>query len=280
MHHPLLKKLVYRWLRPGPLRQLNAAQHALPDFLVLGAMRSGTTSLHQVLSSHPQVHPGIKKEVHYFDLYHARGQRWYRAHFPHRRALSGAQKRLVTGETSPYYLFHPLAPARAAAALPEVRLIVILRDPVERAHSHYWHGRQNGYESLSFEAALAAESERLAGQQDITQAGGISRPHQLYSYKARGRYLEQIQTWLTYYSPDQLLVLEHEAFFDPISGEDARLFDFLKIESVPKPPERRYNQAQYPRLENHLREQLSAHFKPHNEALFEFLGREMPWKTD
>ena len=280
MHHSLFKRLFYRWLRPGPLRQLQAGRHAIPDFLVIGAMRSGTTSLHQNLVRHPQIHPAIKKEVHYFDLNYGRGLRWYRAHFPRTSELRASTQRTITGETSPYYLFHPLAAARAAKVVPQARLVVILRDPVERAYSHYWHGIQNGYEQLGFAEAIAAESQRLDRQHQLLQDGKVSRPHQLYSYLARGQYFEQIQSWLAHFSRDQMLILDHESYFDPEFARTKTLCEFLGIDSVHKWAERRYNQTQYPPLDDHLRAELIAHFEPYNEALFNFLGRSLPWTTD
>src|SRR5436189_26280 len=122
----------------------------LPDFLILGAQKAGTTALYAYLRWHPQVTGPSFKEVSFFDRHYARGERWYRAHLPVRR-------RAVVGEASPSYLFHPLAPERVARMLPEARLIALLRNPVDRAFSHYQHEVALGREQLSFEDALAGE---------------------------------------------------------------------------------------------------------------------------
>ena len=139
-------------------RRATAPARDLPDFVILGAQRSGTTSLYDWLSDHPAVVPATRKEVHYFDLHYDRGLGWYRAHFP---MGHGAH---LTGEATPYLLFHPLAPDRVARDLPPTtRFVVLLRHPVQRAVSHYWHERRMGTESETLAVAVAAEEQRLAG---------------------------------------------------------------------------------------------------------------------
>src|SRR5215208_8528317 len=118
----------------------------LPDFLILGAQKAGTTALYAYLRWHPQITGPSFKEVSFFDRHYARGERWYRAHLPMRRSS-------IVGEASPSYLFHPLAPERVAQMLPNARLVALLRNPVDRAFSHYQHEVALGREPLSFEAA-------------------------------------------------------------------------------------------------------------------------------
>src|SRR5438093_4320202 len=126
----------------------------LPDFLIIGAQRAGTTSLYRYLSRHPAVAPAVlAKGAHYFDTAFDRGLPWYRGHFPTRMTAERIRARegtFATGEGSPYYLFHPLAAERIAAALPGVKLVALLRDPVERASSHWVHEAERGFEQLSF----------------------------------------------------------------------------------------------------------------------------------
>src|SRR5439155_3447898 len=162
-----LKQLLKTGIRACTVR--TSAIRMLPDYLIIGAQRAGTTSLYLYLTQHPCVAPVvIGKGVHYFDVDFAKGPGWYRGHFPvaARRYLSrvGRDRPLITGEGSPYYLFHPLVPERVAALLPEARLIALLRDPVERAYSHYQHFVERGIETLTFEQALEAEPERLKGE--------------------------------------------------------------------------------------------------------------------
>src|SRR6266508_3758960 len=163
----------------------------LPGFLVIGTKRGGSTSLYEYLIRHPDVAGCLlTKGSNYFDVNFGRGWSWFRAAFP----LAGG-RRTIAGEASPYYMFHPLAPQRIAAALPEVRLIAVLRDPVERAWSHYRYERHRGYEDLPFEEALRREPERLAGEAErmVAEPGYSSFAHRHLAYLARGRYAEQLE---------------------------------------------------------------------------------------
>ena len=141
----------------------------LPTFLVIGAQKSGTTSLVHYLAAHPQVYARTD-ELHFFDRYYERGLDWYSSQFEDAAAV---------GESSPEYMFRPEVAPRIAADLPGVKLVAILRDPVDRAYSQYWHNRTRGHEPLSFEDALAAEPDR---------ASDLER----YGYVGRGRYAEQL----------------------------------------------------------------------------------------
>src|SRR5579863_9235330 len=126
-----------------------------PDFMIIGALRGGTTSLYSYMTAHPGIGPAYMKEVHFFDVHYKKGFPWYQAQFPslpqkyYRERVQ--KQRFITGEASPYYLFHPHAPKRIAKILPQVKLVVLLRNPVTRAYSHYSHEVAGGHESLSFE---------------------------------------------------------------------------------------------------------------------------------
>lgn len=185
------------------LGRIGADRRVLPDFLIVGAQRCGTTSLHEWLAADPAVRfPRLRKGIHYFDTNYEQDLRWYRGQFPTQRSvarlagsLGGARVRV--GEGSPYYLFHPAIPQRVQNDLPDVQLIAILRDPVARAWSHYLHERRRGFEDLSFLDALTAESERLAtvDPSALERRDHVSYEHQHHSYVARGRYAEQLERW-------------------------------------------------------------------------------------
>ena len=187
-----------------------------PTFLVLGAQKAGTTSLHRYLSEDPAVLRASPKEVRYFSRTYDRGDRWYRAQFPLRvrRVLGRLQVGVwpAVGEASPQYLFHPLAPARVHAFDPLMKLIAVLRDPVDRAYSQYQMQLRWGYEHGSFEEALALEEAEL----DAELAKFYDDPPvyttlvNRISYVARGRYAEQLERWLEFFPREQLLVLISE----------------------------------------------------------------------
>lgn len=257
------------WIRgtvaPGPL----------PDFLILGAQRSGTTSLYHYLRAHPQVRPATGKELQYFTLYYGRGERWYRGHFPR---LAPGQ---VTFEASPYYLFHPSAPQRVAETLPEARFVVLLRDPVERAYSHYRHTRAYGAEPLSFADALAAEERRLAAAlrqgPDTREAHAALRNH---SYAARGRYAEQLQRWFAHVPRQRIHVIRSEDLYADPAAVYADLLRFLGLDPFTPAAFGRHTRtggAGPTGLDPSVRAELADYFAPHNARLAELLGWSDPW---
>ncbi len=269
-------------LRPGP------------DFLVIGAKRGGTTSLHATLSRHPHVLPLFPsgrtplkrtdtKGLHHFVPAPVRSDAWYRSHFPTRLTRAAAQRRLggpvVAGEASPYYLFHPQAAARARAAYPHVKVVALLRDPVERTHSHYREQRRNGVEQLGFAEALAAEAERTAGAQALLERdpGAVSWPHEHQSYRAQSEYATALGRWLDAFGAAQVLVLPSELFYaDPQQAYD-RVVAFLGLPPHRLEGETVLNAAPRADLDPGLRAGLRAHFAPDVARLEERLGASMGW---
>jgi hypothetical protein len=263
-------------------RGLTAAMRVLPDFLIIGAQRCGTTYLYNGLAGHPCVAPALTKEVHFFDVWFAKGLRWYRSFFPtyaQRTIWRACGQPLLAGEASPYYLFHPRAPRRAAATLPEARLIALLRNPVDRAYSHYQHSRRRGAEELSFEEAIEREAERLAGEAERIEQDEryVSYSHQNYSYLARGVYVDQIARWLAVFPRERLLVVQAETLYaDPLPHFE-QAHRFLNLPAWQKKGYQRPRAEGYPRLDARTRERLAAYFEPHNRRLYDVLGVRFDW---
>jgi hypothetical protein len=246
---------------------------ALPDAVILGAMKSGTSSLHNYLVQHAGVIEPLRKEVHYFDLNFERGEAWYRAHFG-RIGEPG-----VNLDSSPYYLFHPAVPQRLQSLLPDAKLIVLLRDPVRRAYSHYWHERDKGREKLSFEAAIAAEAGRLGNSHQQLADGTLPRSgeHQHFSYMARGRYAEQLDGWFAVVPRDRFLILRFEDVArEPLAALNATL-DHLGLPPAAAVRLEARNTRQYPPMADEAAGRLREYFAPHNRRLEELIGRPMGW---
>ncbi len=286
MTTPHLRKSVGAALRQFDhrARRVNAGARALPDFVIIGAQKAGTTALYAYLRTHPDVFPALKKEVHYFDIHYSEGEQWYRGMFPTRSRLRAASRHrrrtVVTGEASPYYLFHPLAAERAARLIPGARLVVLLRDPVERAWSHYRHEVRAGREELDFADALAAEPERLARAADAVRAGGADGPaaaHRTASYVSRGRYAEQLQRWLTHFSREALLVVQAQELFSNPAREYDRVLRFLGIAPAPGGHFEVHNAGQQSPMDPALRTQLRQLYREPNEQLADLLGTRLPW---
>ncbi|MBV8162032.1 MAG: sulfotransferase domain-containing protein [Acidimicrobiia bacterium] len=256
------------------VRRPTARARAAPDFLIVGAQRGGTTSLYRYLAAHPLVAPPVRKEIQYFTLHHQRGDDWYRAHFP----LAVRHRR--TFEATPYYLFHPAAPARAAGTVPGAKIVALLRDPVARAFSQWQHNASRGLEHLGFEAALDAEVSRLAGEEQCLVADPAYRSdaHRLWSYAGRGEYAEQLRRWLSHYPRAQLLVLRSEDLYDQPASTYARALEFLGLPAASLDTYRRYTrQASTAHMTDAARRRLTAHFAPHNQRLAALLGEDVWW---
>ena len=193
----------------------------LPDFLGLGTQKGGTSTLQALLKTHPRVFLPACKEVHYFSLHADQPTQWYADHYRNAKPLQRC------GDITPFYLFHPDAPERIHALLPKARLIVLLRDPVERCLSQIFHARRLGFEPLEPEAAIAAEAERLAT--------GDPLHLQKHSYQARSRYLEQLDRYEQLFDRRQLLVLQSEDLFSQPERSWHQLLRFLKLPWHPLP---------------------------------------------
>lgn len=216
------------------LRRPTAGLRLLPDFLILGAQRCGTSSLYRYLGRHPWVSPSLRKEVDYFSTRYAEGESWYRAHFPlraSRRIARLAGRRLVSFEASVDYLLHPLAAARAAATVPDAKLIVMVRDPVERAWSHWRHMVRLGLEDLDFASAIECEVQRLAGEMERAAREPERRPKALlrYSYQLRGRYARHLEPWLEHFPRRQVRVVRAEDLFAQPAATYAEILRFLEL---------------------------------------------------
>lgn len=270
------RKQIGRARRSGEhaLRRASVARRPLPGFLIIGAQKAGTTSLHAYLCEHPSVLPPATKEVHFFDHEFHRGPAWYRAHFK-RATVPG----VLSGEATPYYLFHPLAPARAGEVLPDCRLIVVLRNPIDRAFSHHNHERALGFESLDFEEAIAAEPGRLAGEVErmLDDDHYRSFAHQHHSYVSRGYYAEQLERWLERFGSERVLVLSAEELFAEPARVVGEAQEFLGLAPASPVDLSAKNARAYAPIDAEARAVLHGVFESHNRRLYELLGRDFGW---
>jgi len=262
-------------------RQRTAPFRALPDFIIIGAQKSGTTSLYHYLKQHPQISPAIRKEVHFFDGglrpevdTFAKGAAWHRAHFPLRRKLGHDVK---VFEASPLYMFHPLAPDRIASIIPDVKLIAVLRDPVERAISHYGHEKRKGRESLPILEAMMAEESRLEGA--LREKNYKSHEFIHFSYKARGRYAEQLLRYCNRFPAENILILQNRDLLLRTRETLCSVFKFLGVNPSHKITDLtpRNTAPERIEIEQDVVEYLRAYFVPHNQKLCDVIGQDPGW---
>ena len=274
-----LLKLKRRLLLDLEMRQRfsSANQRCLPDFLVIGAMKCGSTSIYDSVKLHPQIIPGYKKAAHYFDLNYPKGEAWYRAHFPLQSEKDASSK--LSGESSPYYIFHPLAAERAAALVPDARLIALLRNPTSRAYSHYQHMLRTGRESLSFEEALDKEPERLSGIEEkiIADPNYPMAAHRNFSYVGRGMYADQLERWFKVFPRQQFLILRSEDFFKNPAQACQQIYRFLDLPEWDPGFYDNSNPGKYDPMNPETRKRLDAFFRPHNQRLYEMVGVDFGW---
>lgn len=259
------------------------------DFVVIGTKRGGTTSLFNYLLMHPGVlglfpqSRGRKSTEYFFSRSDGTDDRWYRSHFHTERHRARVARRIgfrpISGEASPYYVWDPRIAGRIRAVAPKVRAILLLRDPVERAWSHYQERRANGVEPLSFGEALAAEDSRLEGELERMLADDSyhSDAYDWYTYRARGLYLPQIRNWLSTFPREQLLVLRSEDMYADVQGTFDRICDFLGIPGHPLPTTRTFNASTRDTMPAAERAELLEFYAGHNRRLADFLGWAEAW---
>ncbi len=261
----------------------------LPDFLIIGTQRGGTSSLYKYLGQHPMVRPSLRKETEYFSSKFANGEDWYRAHFPIGRSpelANGGRKRLAF-EADPDYLLDPRAAQRAYDLVPEAKIVVLLREPGTRAISHHAHNVRLGLENLSLREALEGEDERLDGELErmLNDPAYPGKPFQKYSYATRGFYAEQLKRWLDLFPIESFYAAKSEDLFSQTNKVYADLIGFLGLPSWQPKVFRNYSyQTGADRVDRGadpvVAELLEARFEPHNRLLTALLHWDLHWNPD
>jgi Sulfotransferase domain len=285
---PGWERQLRRVARRGLVRLTQPTHRArmLPGFLIVGAQRCGTTSMFHVLSQHPAMVSAIgnKKELRFFDDEYQHGLAWYQSHFPFRARAQAAARDTgiepIAFEGSPYYMFHPLAPERIHRALPGVRLLVMVRDPVERAYSQHAHQVHRGLETESFERALELEDARIEGEAErlASDPAYLSRNHRLYTYRARGHYADQIEHLERIFGRDRILVVDCGDFFTDPGLDYERVLKFIGLPPLGEPEFKPQNARPRSPISQTLRAELDEHFRPHDERLADWLGQAPSWR--
>lgn len=265
------RKLRYPWGR------LTASKRQLPGAIVIGTQKGGTSSMFRYLLQHPQYHGAINKEVHFFDYRYDKGLGWYQAMFPFRSEIPEGS---VTGEASPFYMYHPLVPARVAESIPDAKLIVLLRNPVDRALSHYYHNVRRGRSQLPIQEAFDREQEIIGPERERLKNKEIFKPHDFryFAYTERGLYVEQLERWFQHFPREQFFIRASEDFYTGGHAFMREVFEFLKIDPDYQISDFTPGNVGIERTEDPaLRERLEAYFAPYNKRLEDLLGVSYGW---
>ena len=258
--------------------------HVLPDFIIFGVSRSGTTSLYQYLAKHPNIEPCVIKEPRFFDMYYERGINWYRMNFPSKWQkfvfTKLKHKKFMTGEASGAYLQNPHAPKRIHELNPNMKLILLLRNPIDRAFSHYKRKVKNGSEKLSFEEVIEQEQSRIEGEMEKMEKDEkyYSPIYHSLSYLTTGLYANRLKRWLKYFPINKILVLENGEFLNDPEKVYNQAIEFLDLPKWKLSNYRKFSKQDLKLdMDPKTREKLLNYCKPFNEELYSIIGRRFDW---
>jgi hypothetical protein len=290
----MFAKYAAQYLRPCLIR---LGYYSRPTFLIIGTQKGGTVALRKYLARHQNIVPAKKKEVGYFDqdISYRRGNRWYHGHFPLPHRLG---RRGVTFEATPEYLYYPKAAQRIFSYDPALKLIVLLREPVERAFSAWNMFRTLRREHPDYLRAILPEcdqmlqeaiSQMLSGDSfpEFDQAvrdeihGALSASSALEpSYVRRGLYQEQLLRYLQWFAREQILVLDSARLKRDLGNVLPEVVRFLGLPEYAALPVDLplFHIGEYEQqIADNTRGFLREFYKPHNEKLYEMLGRDFGW---
>lgn len=258
-----------------------------PNFIIVGAQRSGTTSLYDYLLWHRAISPALQKEVNFFDIHFFKGLRWYQSYFPSKlnfrnTILAGMGLNTITGEASPDYMSNPQVSSRVAEIYPDMKVIMILRNPVDRAYSHFLHETRLGREQLSFRAAIESESERIKSDLERMRIDDeyFGWDFHRYNYLYKGLYVDHINHWLKYFDRNQIYVIRSEDLFEDVPKVMEGVFNFLDLDMKNWISKSNYDidgGGSYTSMSESDRKWLDNYYQDANHRLSNLLQRDMKW---
>lgn len=276
-------RLSRRW------REWTSSNRMLPQFIIAGAPKCGTTALYRYLLTHPQVLPPTPPsyEVGYFSEHYNHDLDWYRAWFPLKATASWRSRRVggkpvVTCEHTPFYIMHPLAAERISAALPDVKIILLLRNPVDRAFSHYQHEFRSGQETLGFREAIAMEKKRTVGELARLRSEPDYRgpAYARHAYLDQSEYRTKVERFFRHLDRNNIMIIQSEKLFSRTQDVFDQVVEFLGLDHFRLAAVKPFNSGSYAPLDEadpELADRLRNHFRPHNESLYSYLGTDFGW---
>ena len=276
--HDLYQKLYYQFYKRN-IYALTGPIRSLPDFIIIGTARSGSTSLYYNICQHPCVLSAAYDELGFFDSNFHLGLNWYRSLFPtlfSKWIVKQKKQFAITGEDTPFYIWNPLVAKRILKIIPNIKLIVLFRNPVDRAYSNYHLGVRAGSEKLSFEDAIQMELKKLDKINDEIEQD-VDKYTTPRSYIAKGFYADQLKVWLELFSSEQLMIVSTEDLESNPQKTLDRIYNFLKIPKNHKLIPEKQKIASYPKMKNKTREFLIDLYKKNNAELFTMIGQKFDW---
>jgi hypothetical protein len=273
MFHKKFSSIYHRFFNRG-WSGITASSRVLPNFIIAGTVRSGTTSLYNYICNHPSVLPAAYDEIGFFDSNFQLGTMWYRSMFPTKTQMESIQEKTnfcLTGEDTPFYFWNEDAIKRISKLIPNAKIIMIFRNPVDRTYSNYQLGKRENNENLSFEKTIEIEKEIIKKE---FKKLDFSKPR---TYLIKSLYYLQLKNWLTTFSKNQLYFLSTEQLASKPNETMSGIFNFLELPQYTLPKFKKEKQAIYPEMNNHTRKDLLEFFKSYNNELFSLIGQDFLW---
>ena len=283
INHPRMNP--YNFSLVGTFRTLTIPLRTLPDFLIIGFHKTATTSLYDYLIQHPNIGSATHKELHYFDTYFWRGLGWYKTHFPTKMEKNRIEKisgqRFITGEATPNYVFYPKAYSRVKQSLPNAKLIVILRNPIDRAYSHYNYQKKlnrGALENTTFEEIVKEEIEKMTNdgfEKEFLRNFNLKTDRMPYVHL--GIYVKFLKKWMSIFPKEQFHIVKTEELEQNPNKTINDIFHFLDLQGYEIPDLKKRNTTKYLEMKSDTRKMLYEFYKPHNEVLEKLLAMKFDW---
>ena len=269
------QKMYYQFLKRH-YYGITAKSRVLPDFLIIGAVRSGTTSLYYDICQHPSVKKAAYDEIGFFDDNYHLGEDWYRSLFPTKKKMREVKQNTgnaITGEDTPFYIWNEIACKRIAEVLPNVKLIAILRNPIDRAYSNYFLGVRHSNETKNFDHAIMKDIEFLDSKIKMEFKNSDYKK----SYVAKGFYAKQLKKWFEHFEKKQIFITTTEELDNNPNIVLEQIFKFLELPNYSIKEIKRHKKSKYPKMNENVRKKLLNYFEPYNEELFELINQRFDW---
>ena len=254
-------------------RLLSANQRKSPDFILIGAHKAGSSALYRHLYAHPDLVRAFRKEPDYFSIKYNNSQNWYKAHFP----LSSSKS--ICGDGSPSYFSHPLTASRVKKDLGDIKLILIVRNPVQRAISHYFHSVRYGWQNEEISIEKLAASDQLIADWDRmkTEEGFLSKSYFRLAYLHRGDYAVHLTSWLEHYDLSQILILRNEDLSENPEALYNQAIKFLNLKEWSPESFGRFNVGIPKKYDDSIVNWLKEYYAPKIQEFEEICGRSFHW---
>ena len=276
----MLKKIYWNFFKRN-IFGITAFSRVLPDFIIIGSMKGGTTSLYYDICEHPCTIAAAYDEIGFFDSNFHLGLNWYRSMFPRKKQIEDVIQRegiAITGEDTPFYFWNPVAAKRIQKLLPNIKLISILRNPIDRAYSEYQDLFLRNSKPPPFETIIENEINMQREGIGLITEKNFEVFNQENSLLLKGIYVDQLKIWTELFPKEQIITLSTEKLnSEPIATLES-VFQYLNLPDYRIKNPQRQKQKKYLPMNPQTRKLLIDFFKPHNERLFKFIGKKFDWE--